>query len=293
MKLNSYKILFLAGTAAVTFFLASCLKKFNSDSYMPEKSYGGFTNSNQIEPNHLVAYWSFNGNLNDSSGKESPNLTGTNNGCTFTTGIKGQALEIGAGNYVVFNNPGTIIPNLKSFTITFWMNATQNTQYGYGIFSIASSQNFWGNLDIYMDNGSTANTSPFKVHMSNGNAKNTDQFQAVTMSNPWNQWVQVAITYDSSSTTSTNFNIYQNGVSIYSTLLKDTTNNYGPLKFVNANAFVIGTWQFETNPSLTSATSAQPWAGSFGGALDEFRIYDKALSAGEVNSLFKLEKAGR
>lgn len=293
MKLNSYKILFLTGTAAITFFLASCLKKFNSDSYMPEKSYGGFTNSNQIEPNHLVAYWSFNGNLNDSSGKESPSLTGTNNGCTFTTGIKGQALEIGAGNYVVFNNPGTIIPNLKSYTITFWMNAPQNTKYGYGIFSLANSKDFWGNLDIYLDNGSSPDFVNFKVHMNNANDKNTGKFQGVHMNNGWNQWVQVAITYDSSTAVSTNFNIYQNGVSVYSTLLKDTTNNYGPLKFVNATAFVIGTWQFQTNPSLTASASAQGWAGSFNGALDEFRIYDKALSAGEVNSLFKLEKAGR
>lgn len=293
MKLNQYSIRVLTFAGIIILCLTSCLKKFNPDSYMPEKSYGGFSNSNQIEPGHLIAYWPFNGNINDSSEIEGSNLQGTNSGCTFTKGIKGQALEVGAGNYLVFNNPGSIIPNLNTFTITFWMNAPQNTKYGYGIFSIANSKNFWGNLDIYMDNGGSDTTSPFKVHLMNGNAVHTDQFQAVTMHNPWNQWVQVAITYDSSTTASTNFNIYQNGVSIYSTLLKDTTNNYGPLKFNNATAMVIGTWQFQTNPSLTTGTGAQGWAGSFGGALDEFRIYDKALSAGEINSLFKLEKAGR
>lgn len=293
MKINQYKGILFFGIGLVLFGLTSCLKQFNPASYMPEKSFGGYTNSDQIEPGNLVAYWSFNGNINDSAGQNFGNLVGTNSGCTFTQGIKGQALMIGPNNYVVFNNPGTVIPNLKSYTITFWMNTPQNTQYGYGIFSIANNQGFWGNLDIYMDNGSTSSMSPFKVHMFNGNDKNTDQFQAVQMSNPWNQWVQVAITYDSSMTTSTNFYIYQNGVSVYSTLLKDTTDNYGPLKFVNASAFVIGTWQFQTNPSLTSGSSSQPWAGSFGGALDEFRIYNKALNPAEVNALYKLEKAGR
>lgn len=294
MKFNQYRGIILLGVGSILICLTSCLKRFNATSYMPEKSFGGFTNSGEIESGHLVAYWPFNGNINDSiANQDFGNLTGTNHGCTFTQGVKGQALLIGPNNYVVFNNPGTVIPNLKSYTITFWMNGPQNTQYGYGIFSIANNQGFWGNLDIYMDNGSTATMSPFKVHMFNGNNKNTDQFQAVQMSNPWNQWVQVAIAYDSSMTAGTNFNIYQNGVSIYSVLLKDTTDNYGPLKFVNATAFVIGTWQFQTNPSLTTGSSSQSWAGSFGGALDEFRIYNKALSPAEINALFKLEKAGR
>jgi hypothetical protein len=56
---------------------------------------------------------------------------------------------------------------------------------------------------------------------------------------------------------------------------------------------VIGTWQFQTVPSLTSATTAQPWAGSFNGSLDEFRIYNKPLKAADVSALFKLEAIGR
>ncbi len=237
-----------------------------------------------------MAYWAFDGSLKDSVG----DLQATNKGTTFTeSGVKGQALEVGADHYLVFNNPGAAITNLKSFTISFWMNAPQNTQYGYGVFSIANSKDFWGNLDIYLDNGSTSDVTKFKVHLNNGNAFNKGQFLAYDMKGAWDKWTQIVVTYDSSTKASTNFEIYQNGVSVYSTLIKDTTNNYGPLQFENATAMVIGTWQFETDPNLTTGTGPQPWAGSLNGKLDEFKIYDQALSAADINALYKLEKAGR
>jgi hypothetical protein len=116
---------------------------------------------------------------------------------------------------------------------------------------------------------------------------------ATKVGGAWDKWVHIAITYDSSTTASSNFNIYANGTSVYSTLLQDTTNNYGPLKFPDPTAMVIGTWQFQTNPSLTTAATAQDWAGSFGGAIDEFRIYNKPLKASDINSLLKLESVGR
>jgi len=67
---------------------------------------------------------------------------------------------------------------------------------------------------------------------------------------------------------------------------------YGPLKFPTTEA-VIGTWQFQTNPSLTTSATAQSWAESYTGLLDNFRLYNKALSAAEVSALYNLEKLGR
>lgn len=270
--------------------LSACQKKFDANSYAPEKPFGGYSSSMEIAPNNLVAYWSFNGNLMDSAG----NLSGTNKGTTFVAGKKGQAMNIAGSNYLLFSNPGTVIPNLKAYTISFWMNAPQNKNYAYGIFSLNNPNDFWGSLDIYLDNGSTADTAQFKVHMNNANAKNSGQFIGTKVGAAWDKWVHIAVTYDSSKTvTSSNFNIYANGQSVYSSLLKDTTNNYGPLKFPNPTAMVIGTWQFQTTPSLTNSATAQSWSGSFGGAIDEFRIYNKALKAADVNALFKLESVGR
>lgn len=284
-RLNKNLLFFIS---SATILLASCKKDFDPSTYAPDKPYGGFTNSADIEPQNLVSYWAFDGSTIDSAG----NLTAANSGTSFGAGIKNQALQNTADSYLLFQNPGAVA-NLTSYTISFWMNAPQNTSYGYGILSLNNSKDFWGSLDIYLDNGSTPDTANFRVHMNNGNAKNSGQFVGVKIGGAWDKWVHMAVTYDSSTTAGTNFNIYQNGVNVYSALLKDTTNNYGPLQFVNATAMVIGTWQFQTDPSLTESATAQPWAGSFNGLLDEFRIYSKPLTAAEVSSLYKLEKAGR
>ena len=68
---------------------------------------------------------------------------------------------------------------------------------------------------------------------------------------------------------------------------------YGNIKFINATAIAFGAFQFQTNPSLTTAATAQTWATDFAGALDEFRIYDRALTAQEVSALVTLERQGR
>ncbi|HTI10888.1 MAG TPA: LamG domain-containing protein [Puia sp.] len=288
MKIFNSQLLFhLLVAVAISSSLSSCQKKFDAASYAPEKPFGGYNSSKEIAPGNLVAYWSFEGSVTDSAG----GLTGTNNGTTFLAkGEKGQALQVGGSNYYLFNNPGTVLPNLKAFTVAFWMNSAQNTSYAYGIFSLNNPNDFWGSLDIYIDNGGTADSAQFKCHFNtNGNG----QFQGVKIGKAWNQWVHMVITYDSSMTTSSNFNIYQNGSVVYSTLLKNGSANLGPITFPGPTAMVLGTWQFQTNPSLTNSATAQPWAGSFAGALDEFRIYDKALKAGDVNALFKLEAAGR
>lgn len=287
---NTCSLLF----ATALLFETGCTKAKFDDDYSkgdPPPIAGGYVNSREIASSDLVAYWSFNGSYTDSVG----GLTGTNKGTSFGEGQKGQALAIGPNNYYVFDNPGTAIPAMTQFSVSFWMNAPRNTSYGYGIFSLNNPVDFWGSLDIYLDNGSTDQIGQFKVHFNNANATNTGQFLGTQISNPWNHWIQMVVTYDNNTTATTpNFVIYQNGSPIYSTLIKDANNsNFGPIKFPDPTKMVIGTWQFQTDPSLTSGSGSQPWAGSLSGMLDEFRIYKRPLTALEVSALFKLEKQGR
>src|SRR4051812_17486341 len=123
MKLYKNIVAFplLAGIA-IAISASSCLKKNDASDYAPSKPYGGYNSSKEIAPNNLVTYWAFDGNLTDSAG----GLTGTNSGTTFTAGKKGQALKVGGSNYYLIGNPGTTLPNLKAFTVAFWMNAPRN-----------------------------------------------------------------------------------------------------------------------------------------------------------------------
>jgi len=290
--LKQCSILLFAGSMI---HIAACTKAKFDDDYSkgaPPPIAGGYTNSRQIATADLVAYWAFDGSYVDSVG----GLTGANKGTTFAAkGQKGGALQIGGSNYYVFDNPGAAIPAMTAFTVSFWMNAPRNKDYGYGIFSLNNPIDFWGSLDIYLDNGSGDDTAQFKVHFNNSNAVNTGQFLGAKVGNAWNKWVHMVVTYDATTTATTpNFVIYQNGSPIYSALIKDANGSiFGPVKFPSPTKMVIGTWQFQTDPSLTTGSGSQPWAGSYAGMLDEFRIYKRPLNALEVSALFKLEKQGR
>lgn len=278
MKKLSNKLMFAAFVFS-SFTISSCYPKFDPNSYAPPLNIGGFTSAREIAPSNLVGYWSFNGSLIDSSS----NVAGTNAGTTFITGIKGQALQTTGNSYVVFN-AGSAIQNLHSFTVSSWVNAPQNTTGIAGVLDIANSGNFWGNLTVFFENGGTPTSGVLKIHVNNNGA---DAWLGnYTITEPWNKWINVGVTYDAGTST---FKVFVNGAKIAT----QTIAGFGSLVFQNATKMVFGTVQFQTTPSLTTTHGTEPWASYLNGQLDEVRIYNKALSESEVGSLVKLEGRGK
>jgi hypothetical protein len=60
-----------------------------------------------------------------------------------------------------------------------------------------------------------------------------------------------------------------------------------------ATKIVFGTEQFQCSPSLGTAGGSQSWASYLTGQMDEVRIYNKALSASELQALIVLEGKGK
>jgi hypothetical protein len=296
---------------AMVFTISSCQKGFDPKTYAPSKplpTYGGYSGSKEIEPSSLVDYFPFSGSVTDSMG----NLSGTTAGnITFGPGVSGKAYQGAVNSYVVFPNAGPG-KNLQSYTLAFWMNSPKTAGLARGIFSFNNPTDFWGSLDIYLDNpGPTdpnGDTLLFKVHMTNASGVAfAGYYLASKVPNAINTWTHMVVTYDAGSSV---INIYQNAAPIGITGVAGTKGYvvgpaipgsdptkppvipYGPLKFPTTEA-VMGTWQFQTNPSLTTSATAQSWAESYTGLLDNFRIYNKALSAAEVSALYNLEKLGR
>ncbi|MHB1178015.1 MAG: LamG domain-containing protein [Daejeonella sp.] len=278
MKSKTYRLLiFIAGVSLLS---SSCLEKFDSQSYAPALSIGGYTSTKEIAPASLVGYWAFDGNLLDSVSK----VAGDNTGTTFSKGIKGQALQGAKNSYVTFN-PGNAIKNLRSFTITYWVNSPLNTNGIVGLVNLSNSSNFWGNIDMFFENGSTVDAAKFRVHISNNGNKDA-WLEKDGMPNIFNKWVSFTVSYDEVTST---FKLYVNG----SLSVKKEVSGYGPINFVNSGKIVFGTVHFQTSPSLTSATGSQPWASYLTGQLDEVRIYNKSLSDSEVGALVKLGGRGK
>ncbi|MEO6151429.1 MAG: LamG domain-containing protein, partial [Mucilaginibacter sp.] len=258
--------------------ITSCQKKYDASSYAPALNIGGFTSTTEIAPSNLIAYWSFNGTLKDTlSG-----TAGTGTGTSFTTGFKGQALQGGTGAYAVSTTPDAV-QSMTSFTTTAWIYSAQSVG-ATGIIDISNADEFWGNMTIFFENGSTADKGVLKVHVKNDTKEawlgNYD------VQNAWNKWINIAVTYDE---TTSKFVIYVNG----SKLAEQVVADFGAIHFKKAGKMAFGTLHFQTDPSLTSATSKQDWAGYLLGQIDEVRIYNKALSANEVGALIKLEGRGK
>ena len=269
----------LASLSIAALGLSSCFKKFDPESYQPPLNIGGFTSTKEIAPSSLIGYWAFDGSYVDSVS----NTAGTPTGTSFTGGIKGQALQ-GALNGYVVATPSAAVSSMQSFTITYWVNSPVNANGIVGLVNLAHTTGFWGNIDMFFENGSTQDAAKFRAHIQNG-AKDAwiakDGIPGI-----FGNWVNLALSYDAPTST---FKFYVNG----SVSVTQQVANFGPIAFTNVGQLVFGTVHFMTNPSQTSSHGAEPWAGFMTGQLDEVRIYNKALTDNEVNSLVKLEGRGK
>ena len=279
-KIINKLVMLFTVALAVSICMSSCYKKFDPATYAPALSIGGYTSSAEISPSNLVGYWSFDDNLLDSV----TNTAGINAGTTFQNGIKGKALLTGDKGYVLFN-PGAAITGMKSFTIAYWVNAPVNSSGIAGTVNFSNKDNFWGNLDMFFENGSTASAATFKIHIVNNGGSPDHWLVKDGLPGIFGNWVHFAVSFDGVKT----FKFYVNG----SLVKSEDDAGFGTLNFVNSGQMVFGTVQFMTDPSLTSSHGAEGWASYLKGGLDEVRIYNTALIDTDVNALVKLEGRGK
>ncbi|TSD62988.1 LamG domain-containing protein [Inquilinus sp. KBS0705] len=270
----------LIAVAAFGLGLSACQKNFDPKSYAPALDIGGYTSSNAVATSNLVAHWSFDDNLLDSIS----NTAGTSTGTTFNAGIKGKSLQ-GALKGYVLATPSPAVTGLKSFTVTEWVNTPPPSTGILGLFTLAKTDAFWGNIEVFVENGSTNDNGKLRIHISNGVDDKT--FAVDNVVNLFNKWVNIGISYDAASA---NVKLYVNGSRIATGTVDGLS---GPLAFNNTGKIVFGCVQFMTTPSQTTATGAQDWASYLVGRTDEVRIYNKALADAEVNAVVKLEGRGK
>lgn len=243
--------------------------------------------------NELKSQFSFNDNADD-AGENKLTATEVKN-VTYVDGVDGKAAQFGDGGYILYKAigdtvvypndfkgiPADTLSNLGSFTLAFWMKGVGPVVGGaQGLFAISNMNEFWGNLELFLENNDNGSEAFLKVHMFNyGMASgNGEQWNEVKIPGALDKWTHIAVTYDASSEM---FNLYADGVAVIADKKLD---GYGKVKFKDFNGMVIGTYQFQTSPSLTNH-GPESWAKSFNGAIDQLRIYNLALSASQVQGL--------
>jgi hypothetical protein len=266
---------------AVICTLPACQKGFNTKSYAPVKplpSFDGYNSSNSIESASLVDYWNFSGSLTDSVSK----LPGVATGTTFASGISGQGLQCNLNDYAICQ-PSAAIAKLQSCSVSTWVNTGPPTTGVIDYFTLANTGQFWGNMEMFFDNGSTNTDAHVRIHLSQNGSDNTF---AAEVPGCFGAWVNLIFTYDVSGACT----LYLNGKSVATGTAGTLT---GPLAFTNVGSVIFGCTQFTTNPSQTTATGSQPWAAFMVGKIDQVRVYNTVLTANEAAALYNLENLGR
>jgi len=198
-------------------------------------------------------------------------------------GVKGTAFQSAGSSYIHYYNANDM-GSAKSFTLAFWMNvplAKKDNSHAVGIMALASTSSFWSEMVLYADNTTkgSSDSMDLKFHFANGSGDNWD-FAGYTGTKRWpkmydGNWHHVAFTYDANAKTGT---MYRDGV------VFDTKTNETIVFDGKAGQFVLG--GFQEAASIVDTYANNSWMGYFTGSIDQLRMYNVALSAGDVANLY-------
>ena len=274
-------------------------------------------NDGKIDPStiasaNLVAYFPFDGNGNDTKGNMKPS-NATTTTVTFPAGRRGkcfQGTDDGLKSGLLYTLPtSSKLKTLKAFSVSLWVKQVPNTLVTTDVpeqmvFQIDGTGDWvWGNLFLLQHrNWPQSDTERDKnfAEMDCYFWKDDATVWKGQRGNGWfldvvtaPQWKHIICTYDN---VTSEFHAYVNGVHVtafdgteYPGVNRKQEENGAPLgdlKFVNAEHLAIGAW---CNRLKGTDLQTDAWASPFKGQIDEFRMYDRALTSTEAKDLYDAE----
>lgn len=274
--------------------LSSCEKDGNPNN-LPEVSTAqyegkidGYSSSDDVYPKNLVAYWTFDDTKNESISKTAPTSSLND---SYIAGVKGKALKLNAG-FVYYATQINAFKTdaLKSFTLSHWVQITNNGTKRTMTFQLARPGIFDGSLDVRLNTQAypASNTDVLKVQprfstvgggsQDNLNASLSPKIGATV-------WNHLVLTYDGTTGV---FKMWADGVNIGSYNNRGTGNNL--FKAYEPGEVIIG-GNYNTIPGKTVNTDVS--YANMTGSIDEIRIYNTVLPDAHIKALFNLGKAGK
>ncbi len=302
IKLSGFSLAVVFGLG----LLASCSKD-NNNNPTPLPPIGGYNNAGEVGSADLLAYWPLNGNGVESKSNTAP--TGSVN-ATYETAIKGQGVKLNEG-YLKYPSIPNLSTTAQSMTVSLWAKVTNNGGPGVTdghptmLFSMSRPAEWAGNFNLLSETGGyapTNDTLQIKGLVVIKNADGGANFQDVVNSpkpsaadiasghvgnanKNGGLWAHYVAVWDGTAGT---FKLYANGQKISNPAYEVRGGgNALPLNFFTPTMPIIGSFQtvIDGNPDV--------WQRGANASIDEIRVWKKALSAADINSLYELEKAGR
>ncbi len=218
----------------------------------------------------------------------------SSNPLNLEAGIRGQGISGKDMNAIMYLNANDMA-SASSFTIAFWEKNTVPTggkpQF---VFSLAD-KDYWHNSGIFLlidhtGAGSTATNAVVKIAVEDHWFEFTPANGTMPGNLLDNQWHHMAFVYDE---TNSEMSYYVDGQKLTGlnpilTKFLDgdplTGTPHGKMKLNPASVgnFVLGGW----NKHVSLPGPTDDWIQSWQGGLDQFRMYNKALSSAEILALY-------
>lgn len=245
------------------------------------------TDDNQVLlPGDLRFFASFNGtdgvsprwNASDSISKNPALLFPA----VYEPGVSGNSIKVDDNAALLYLNANDI-KTATSLSIAFWMKNTDKGRTEF-VFSLVDERYGWGKSAAFlmMEHGSATETT-FKFGLMDQWLEFPDGSK---LKKPLldGQWHHMALVYDQTTSKVAYYfdgNVVENAPASATDVKKDGAAR-GALDFSAVKNLVIGGW----NKQAGLKGPTDDWVKSFTGNLDQFRIYNKAISAADVKALF-------
>ena len=226
---------------------------------------------------------------------------GSGSDANFKAGRNGNAYYGSIDSYLAYDlGASSPLRNLKTFTVSLWVKQAE-IDYDHApvplFFNITDPQDAcWGNLSMSIDRTETGSgTLAYKWCFRMGDKgsvwkvwKRDDGWGDVFPAGRWNHLI---ICYNN---VNSEFHVYCNGAdvtpeAVVPCTVGDPAAPVGDLQFLNAAQLWVGNWPVRY---LEGFQWGDEWIGHMNeGAVDELRIFNRALSAEEAKALYDAEVA--
>ena len=303
MKKNFLFIAFIALVVGLSF--SAC------DNGNGEEPDDGKIDPGTIAATNLVAHFAFEGDGKDAVSNMMPSNMATTT-VTFPDGRRGKCFQGTADvkSGLLYTLPASSkLKTLKAFTISLWVKMVPNTAATTDVpeqmvFHLDGTGDWiWGNLFLLQHRNWPQGESErdknyaemdcffWKEDAADWKGQRGNGWFLDVVTAP--QWKHIICTYDN---VSSEFHAYVNGVHVtafdgteYPGVNRkqgEDAPGLGALKFTNAEHLAIGAW---CDRLRGASLLEDEWASPFKGQIDEFRIYDRGLTATEAKDLYDAE----
>jgi hypothetical protein len=250
----------------------------------------GFSSSDEVLPESLIAYWSFDDTKNELKTATAP---GSSAGDSYVAdAVRGKSLSLTAG-YVYFPTQFQKFKTdtLKSWSISTWIKIKNNGSKRTMLFQLARPGIFTGNINFALNtngypatNDSILRIQPTFMTIGGGTQDNVNNGTGMDKVTP-NSWVHLILTYEYTTGV---FNIWMNAVKVGGFPNRGTGNNN--FKSYEPSEVIIGSnYNGIPGKSVSTDVTFAPMTGQ----VDELRIFNRSLPDAFIRALYNLGKANK